>query len=33
MDKDNIWDRWWTLSKLYQTVRKKMANISLTGVG
>jgi hypothetical protein len=33
MDNVNKWERWWNLSKLYWTARKKMGDISLTGIG
>jgi hypothetical protein len=33
MDNANNRDKWWNLSKLYWTARRKMGDIPLTGVG
>jgi hypothetical protein len=33
MDSDNNWERWWVLSKLYWTARRKMGDFPLTELG
>jgi len=33
MDNVNNWERWWGLSKLYWSARRKMGDIPFTGVG